>query len=145
MADSRIRTSQVNCPCCGYPTLREAGAYEICILCWWEDDGQGEDEADVVRGGPNGDLSLTVARANFEDHLAIYPIGHDTRIGGADTREEVIAKRAIVEGVQRIRRGVAEEQTDNIWAQIEAAERVLQAETDRKIREQEEHLTERPA
>ena len=124
--------------------MREAGAYEICILCWWEDDGQGEDEADVVRGGPNRNLSLMVARANFEDHVTSYSVGHDTRIGGPDTREEIAAKRRIVERFQRIRAGVTKAQIDDIWKDIEAAETVLQAETDRKIREYEEHDTERP-
>jgi Cysteine-rich CPCC len=41
------------------------GAFELCPVCWWQDDGQDESDADVVRGGPNGALSLTVARANF--------------------------------------------------------------------------------
>jgi hypothetical protein len=53
------------CPCCGYRTLTELGAFEMCPVCWWEDDGQNDADADVVRGGPNGDLSLTDARANF--------------------------------------------------------------------------------
>ena len=43
----------------------EASAYEICPVCYWEDDGQGDDDAEIVRGGPNGSLSLTVARQNF--------------------------------------------------------------------------------
>ena len=53
------------CPCCGYRTLNERDAYEICPVCYWEDDGQGDADASVVRGGPNGRLSLTEARQNF--------------------------------------------------------------------------------
>ncbi|MEV7198411.1 CPCC family cysteine-rich protein [Streptomyces griseoluteus] len=53
------------CPCCGYPTLAERGLYEICAVCFWEDDGQDDHDADRVRGGPNGLLSLTEARRNF--------------------------------------------------------------------------------
>ncbi|WP_210332701.1 CPCC family cysteine-rich protein [Methylosinus sp. H3A] len=53
------------CPCCGYRTLDERGAYEICPVCFWEDDGQDDHDADEVRGGPNGSLSLTRARQNF--------------------------------------------------------------------------------
>lgn len=34
-------------------------------VCWWEDDGQNDHDADVIRGGPNGSLSLTQARENF--------------------------------------------------------------------------------
>jgi hypothetical protein len=49
------------CPCCGYLTLPERGGYDICPVCFWEDDH----DADVVRGGPNGRLSLTEARANY--------------------------------------------------------------------------------
>ncbi|MFE1312539.1 CPCC family cysteine-rich protein [Streptomyces sp. NPDC058755] len=53
------------CPCCGFLTLDERGCFEICPVCFWEDDGQDDDDADRVRGGPNGRLSLTEARRNF--------------------------------------------------------------------------------
>jgi hypothetical protein len=53
------------CPCCGCKTLSERGGFDICPVCFWEDDGQDDHDADVVRGGPNSDLSLTDARANF--------------------------------------------------------------------------------
>ena len=55
------------CPCCGEMTLSERGGYLICSICWWEDDGQDEADADVVRGGPNGPLSLTEARRLFRE------------------------------------------------------------------------------
>lgn len=55
------------CPCCGYKTLSERGGYEICKVCFWEDDGQDDTDADTVRYGPNGSLSLTQARANFHE------------------------------------------------------------------------------
>jgi hypothetical protein len=58
-------TEFIVCPCCGYATLTERDAYEICCLCNWEDDGQNNDDADEVRGGPNGAYSLTEARENF--------------------------------------------------------------------------------
>jgi hypothetical protein len=54
-----------HCPCCGYRTLPKRGGYDICPICFWEDDGQDEQDADVVRGGPNGNASLTAARENF--------------------------------------------------------------------------------
>ena len=47
-------------------------SYEICGLCDWEDDGQDDDDADQVIGGPNSDYSLTEARENFEKHLTMY-------------------------------------------------------------------------
>lgn len=34
-------------------------------MCFWEDDGQDDHDADEIRGGPNGTLSLTQARENF--------------------------------------------------------------------------------
>lgn len=54
------------CPCCLYKTLKERGGYEICPVCFWEDDGQDDQDADVIRGGPNGKLTLTQARENFK-------------------------------------------------------------------------------
>ena len=54
------------CPCCRYLTILEPGGFEICPVCFWEDDGQGDHDADVVRGGPNALLSLTDARKSFE-------------------------------------------------------------------------------
>jgi hypothetical protein len=53
------------CPCCGFKTLPERGGYEICPVCFWEDDGQDDHDADIVRGGPNKNLSLSEARKNF--------------------------------------------------------------------------------
>ena len=55
----------LRCPCCGCRTLVKRGGFEICPVCFWEDDAQDDHDADVVRGGPNGALSLTQARANY--------------------------------------------------------------------------------
>jgi hypothetical protein len=35
-------------------------------VCWWEDDGQDDTDADEVRGTVNGRLSLSQARRNFK-------------------------------------------------------------------------------
>src|SRR4051812_46788091 len=53
------------CPCCCCRTLDERGGWDICPVCFWEDDGQDDHDAGVVRGGPNGGLSLSQARANY--------------------------------------------------------------------------------
>jgi len=53
------------CPCCGCRTLDARADYDICPVCFWEDDGQDDPDAGAVRGGPNGALSLTRARANY--------------------------------------------------------------------------------
>lgn len=54
------------CPCCHCLTLSALSAFEICPVCFWEDDGQLNDDAQMVRGGPNGNLSLAQAQANYK-------------------------------------------------------------------------------
>ena len=63
------------CPCCGLPTLDARGRFELCPVCWWEDDGQDDPHADEVWGGPNKDYSLSHARANYLDHFDMYDEG----------------------------------------------------------------------
>jgi hypothetical protein len=53
------------CPCCKSKTLRGRGHFEGCPVCFWEDDGQDDQDADRARGGPNGGISLTQARKNY--------------------------------------------------------------------------------
>ena len=55
------------CPCCGYLTLDEKppGTYNICQVCYWEDDNVDSDFA----GGAN-DVSLNTARENFKKFRA---------------------------------------------------------------------------
>ncbi len=48
------------------------GVFEYCSLCHWEDDGQDDHDADQVSGGPNGDYTLTQARRNFAETLAMF-------------------------------------------------------------------------
>ncbi|WP_081768446.1 CPCC family cysteine-rich protein [Hymenobacter swuensis] len=59
------------CPACGYPTLGERAGYEICSICEWEDDGQDDEAADEIWGGPNGNYSLTQWRRTTAEMLAI--------------------------------------------------------------------------
>jgi len=51
------------CPCCGYLTIEEPGEWEICSVCFWEDDSVQERDPDFS-GGAN-DLSLNQSRENF--------------------------------------------------------------------------------
>ncbi|WP_409997862.1 CPCC family cysteine-rich protein [Bradyrhizobium sp. SZCCHNS3002] len=37
--------SGYRCPCCRFLTLRERGGFEMCPVCYWEDDGQDEHDA----------------------------------------------------------------------------------------------------
>ena len=59
------------CPCCGFRTLRGRGQDEICKVCFWQDDGQDDHDANDVRGGPNKALSLAQARINFRAFGAV--------------------------------------------------------------------------
>jgi hypothetical protein len=63
--NARPRDLPLRCPCCGCLTLSKRTVFEICEVCFWEDDGQDDGDADENRGGPNGSLSLTEARANY--------------------------------------------------------------------------------
>ena len=67
------------CPCCGRASLSERNSYEICKVCWWEDDGQDSAQADTVMGGPNYGVSLTQGRANFLVHGISDPARNDLR------------------------------------------------------------------
>lgn len=56
------------CPCCGYKTFSEEpnGTYDICPVCYWEDDGfQYHDDI-----GANG-ITLKQAQKNFAKYGAI--------------------------------------------------------------------------
>jgi hypothetical protein len=54
------------CPCCGYDTLKEEppGTYDICPICFWEDDPIQFNDPDY-EGGAN-QVSLRQAQINFE-------------------------------------------------------------------------------
>jgi hypothetical protein len=65
------RGEPYSCPCCYHLTLDERGGFEICVECDWEDDGQDDHDADIVRGGPNGSLSLTEARRLYRQRKGL--------------------------------------------------------------------------
>lgn len=58
--------NKFTCKCCGYKTLGEYlknGTYEICKICYWEDDGAQNNDPDQA-GGAN-EPSLREAQKNF--------------------------------------------------------------------------------
>jgi hypothetical protein len=61
------------CPCCGYKTLEAPGTLQLCPVCWWEDDGQEDEDASEVRLTVNGQLSLNQARTNYSQFGAAHP------------------------------------------------------------------------
>lgn len=50
------------CPCCGYYILDERGVYDICPVCFWEDNLETEDPD---KYNEVNKLSLNEARANY--------------------------------------------------------------------------------
>ncbi len=56
------------CPCCGYRTLEEEppGKFDICPVCYWEDDRVQYYDHDY-KGGANH-LSLNQAKENFKKY-----------------------------------------------------------------------------
>ena len=53
------------CPCCGFYTFKEKpdGGYDICPVCFWEDDLIQSNDEDYCGGANN--VSLRQARANY--------------------------------------------------------------------------------
>ena len=54
------------CDCCDYFTIPEGEDYEICPVCFWEQDTFGISEPRQA-SGPNHGLSLLDGRANFKE------------------------------------------------------------------------------
>jgi hypothetical protein len=61
------------CPCCEYLTLEEcsSGSYEVCPVCFWEDDYI-QSKNPNLEGGANK-LSLNQARNSFLKIKASHP------------------------------------------------------------------------
>jgi hypothetical protein len=59
--------TKFTCPCCGYNTLDEQppGTYDICRICFWEDDGVQFDDPDY-EGGAN-EVSLRQGQINYQN------------------------------------------------------------------------------
>lgn len=65
-------TIRYPCPCCNYLTYEDIppqGEYEICPVCYWEDDPVQSKDQDYT-GGAN-EVSLNQAKKNFFKYGAI--------------------------------------------------------------------------
>ena len=62
-----METKKFACPCCGYKTFSDKpnGSFEICPVCFWEDDPIQLKDPDYA-GGANR-VSLRLAQKNFID------------------------------------------------------------------------------
>lgn len=61
-------TPRVKCECCEYVSIAESGCYQICPVCFWEDEGPGWglDEQSPANHG----LSIRQGRENFKKYGA---------------------------------------------------------------------------
>ena len=57
------------CPCCHFKTLHEEHHYEICPVCFWEDDPYQCDNP-AYKGGANSE-NLYEARENYLNFGAV--------------------------------------------------------------------------
>ncbi|MBM7569922.1 hypothetical protein JOC48_000391 [Aquibacillus albus] len=53
---------KLTCPCCGYKTMDSDGHYDICPICFWEDDPFQKE--DVYEAGAN-QIPLIEAQKNY--------------------------------------------------------------------------------
>ena len=51
---------KVQCPCCYFYTLSSKSNYDVCAICYWEDDGSYEEQYSAANHN-----SLSVYRKNF--------------------------------------------------------------------------------
>ncbi|KRE24947.1 CPCC family cysteine-rich protein [Paenibacillus sp. Soil522] len=68
------------CPCCGYKTLelKPPGTYDICEICFWEDDGVQFDDPDY-EGGANSESLRQYQKAFLMGRVNRRPTDKDER------------------------------------------------------------------
>jgi len=128
------------CPCCGYPTLHSRRDYDICELCRWEDDGQGDASADEAWGGPNAHYSLTQARRNFLAHLTKYDETHPYYYDDTDAMRE--GKRRVMAAFEAVMLTSDPAKLIEAWRNVIGKEETLK-EIKRRRLEDEEYEKER--
>jgi|GEM_PF-1526760 len=99
------------CPCCGLPSIDEPGIYDICAVCWWEDDGH-----DGLSAFSPNRIPLLEARANFSAHFTMFAPGLEPE-GIADTPEQRERKRLLVALFEQLRSDTDSGSQD--WIQVE--------------------------
>ena len=64
-------TDREACPCCGYRTLLERDTYELCPVCFWEDDPRESRDPNFALGA-NG-VSVVKAQQTYLRSGAMHP------------------------------------------------------------------------
>lgn len=62
-----VQEELITCPCCDYKALSTKGEYDICPVCFWEDDGNTDPKS---FSSPNH-MTLAQARENFTKFGAV--------------------------------------------------------------------------
>lgn len=64
--DNKVFLMKYKCPCCGFMTFDEeiGASYDICPVCYWQDDSVDINANTEMISGANG-MSLSEARSNF--------------------------------------------------------------------------------
>ena len=84
------------CPCCGYATLQNVSAYEVCELCYWEDDGQDDPNESENRNASNK-VSLAEARVNFFS-LGVCDVRHLDHVRPIESTDVNVRHYVFVDG-----------------------------------------------
>ncbi len=103
------------CPCCGRPSLSAPAEYDICPICFWEDDGQDDPNAAEVWGGPNRDYSLAEARENFRKHGTMYRPSDRKRFEQQTTPDRTAFKRRLDAIYSRLATTEGEATRKGLW------------------------------
>ena len=135
MNDSALLSLRVNCPCCRYPTLTRRNDYDICELCNWEDSGHDDPYADDICGGPNGDYSLTEARANFKRYRCMYRLGSYAQTHHPDSGLAYQTKGLLMNAFERLQ--ASKEFDEELESEIIRLEKILEDEVIRRLQEHE--------
>lgn len=92
-----------SCPACGFLTLMSRGGYDICPLCFWEDEGL--DEKNLTEESAANDCSLEEYRARTEDALqAILHCDAEEGSIAADVKTQLLKIDAIISQFSENRR-----------------------------------------
>ena len=110
--------------------LLERGDYEICELCYWEDDGQDEAHLDEVWGGPNHHYSLRDAQENFQRYWSIFDPNDDPRVW-RDSAPVLHAKQALTQLFDLLCTDISADIMLRVSDAVHTMEQVLRSERER--------------
>ena len=89
-----MMNEMTQCDCCDYFTIEDGADYEICPICFWEQDSFGISEPDAESGANHG-LTLHEGRSNFLRYGACAPRFVDKVISVAERAGYICEARAI--------------------------------------------------